>query len=194
MSKEIDQKLLEVENNQKLIENYFRKLGLTQENFFIDGLDFDQSMKINEIQIIMISEKGFLIVNINGETFETRSVLSLSDLEKKFSSFPQFIRTHERFIVNLNHLAYFSPSPTDSQTKILTFKCSNKNALLSFSNANKVKRYFKIKSLDHVEPWNEKYQSIIDENLRIFDKEIRFMPIEELKNNFVLNFDWSMLF
>lgn len=184
MSTEIEQKLIEVKNNQKLIENYFRKSGFTQERFFIDGSDFDQSIKINEIQVITISEKGFSIVNINGEIYETKSSLSLTDLEKQLSTFSQFIRTHEKFIVNLNHLAYFSPSPTDSQTKILTFKYGITKALLSFSNADKVKRYFNIKSLNHVEPWNEKYQSIIDENLRIFEKEIRFMPIEELKENF----------
>ena len=55
---------------------------------------------------------------------------------------------------------------------------------VSAFNSKKVKKYFKMDSLEHVTPWNKEYQAIIDENLRTFDKEIRLMSKEELLDNF----------
>ena len=180
---EVDQKLKEVENNRKIIESHLRKLGLDHHWFFIDGKDFDTALKVNDIQVITSNEEGILVTDINGKTYQTKATMTLFQAEKDLLLFSQFIRSHERFLVNLNHLDYFSPSISEPQGKNLTFR-NNFRALLSASNADKIKRYFNIKSLEHVEPWNEKYQSIIDENLRSFEKEIRFMSADELKDNF----------
>lgn len=179
---ELKDVLIEVINNQKNINDYYRKLGLLNDWFFIDGKDFDKSVKINDIQIITSNEDITTIIDNKGNSFISKNLLI--NVEKRLSNYPQFIRTHDKFIVNLNHLDYFSPSPTEKEGRTLTFKNTNAKALLSASNANKIKQYYNIKSLEHVEPWNQQYQSIIDENLRAFDKEIRLMSADELKNNF----------
>ena len=141
-------------------------------------------LKLNNIQVISTYEKGLLIFDSLGNSHQFKSSLTLTNLEKEFSDCPFLVRTHEKFIVNLYQLDYFSPSPTEYKGKTLSFKFTDFKAVLSASNSSKVKQYFKIKSLDHVEPWNDNYQSIIDENLRTFEKEIRFMNPEELKSNF----------
>ena len=110
--------------------------------------------------------------------------MTLSKIEKTLKNYPQFIRTHDSFIVNFNHLDYFAPSKVDSGGRSLTMKKTNLFVPLSSTNVKKVKDYFNIKSLEHVEPWNIRYSVIISENLRNFDKEIRFMSTEELKQNF----------
>jgi hypothetical protein len=151
---------------------------------FLKGARGINGVKINNIQVISTYEKGLLIFDSFGNSHQFKSSLTLTNLEKEFSDCPYFVRTHERFFVNLYQLDYFSPSPSEPQGRTLTFKNTNFTALLSASNSEKVKKFFNIKSLEHVEPWNEQYQAIIDENLKSFEKEIRFMTSDELKNNF----------
>jgi hypothetical protein len=141
-------------------------------------------VKINDMQFISRNEKSLLIFDARGKTHQIKSSLTLTNLEKEFSDCPYFVRTHENFLVNLYQLDYFSPSPSEPQGRTLTFKNTNFTALLSSSNSDKVKKFFNIKSLEHVDPWNEQYQAIIDENLKSFEKEIRFMTADELKSNF----------
>lgn len=181
---EIQNKLNLVISNQEKINSLLKISGLTSHRFLIDGKDFDQSLKVNDIQLITTSENGLTITDSLGCVFYTKPSVSISDIEKYLLSFPQFVRTHEKFLVNLNHVDYFSPSPTEPQGRTITFKNSKSQALLSAYNSQKVKNFFNTKTLEHVEPWNEQYQAIIDENLRSFDKEIRFMTSDELKNNF----------
>jgi hypothetical protein len=176
----------EIKELKEIYQLKLNKLGLTNERFFISGYGFDSSLKKKNIQIITTSKDTGKIEIFDkfGNKHIIKSSMTIGNIEKLFLNFPQFIRTHENYIVNINELDYFSPSETEKQGKTLSFRSTGFKAFLSASNSDKVKRYFNIKSLDHVEPWNEKYQSIIDENLRSFEKEIRFMPIEELKNNF----------
>ena len=181
---EIQDKLNLVISNQEKI-NYLLKIsGFTSHRLLIDDKDFDKSIKVNDIQFITTSENGLTITDSSSCVFYTKTSVSFSDIEKYLLSFPQFVRTHEKFLVNLNHVDYFSPSPTEPQGRTITFKNSKSQALLSAYNSQKVKNFFNTKTLEHVEPWNEQYQAIIDENLRSFDKEIRFMTSDELKNNF----------
>ena len=179
---ELDQLLKEVLENQEKINSLYRKLGLNQKRFFIDGFDTDKSLNLNEVQIIAISD-DVSIVDVSGNVYEHKPNISINDLEKKLLPYPQFMKTQEKFIVNLNHLDYFLPDK-ESNNIFLGFKNTSIKAILSPPNFDKVKKYFGIKSLVHVEPWSEEYQAILDENLRTFDKEIRFMNPEELKNNF----------
>jgi hypothetical protein len=176
----------EIEELKKIYQIKLNKLDLTNERFFLSGKDSDSSIKKKDIQIITTSkESGYLeIFDKFGTKHLIKSSMNIGNIEKLFSNFPQFIRTHENYIVNINQIDYFSPSPTEYKGKTLSFKFTDFKAVLSASNSSKVKQYFKIKSLDHVEPWNDNYQSIIDENLRTFEKEIRFMNPEELKSNF----------
>ena len=116
-------------------------------------------LKLNNIQVISTYEKGLLIFDSLGNSHQFKSSLTLTNLEKEFSDCPYFVRTHENFLVNLYQLDYFSPSPSEPQGRTLTFKNTNFTALLSSSNSDKVKKFFNIKSLEHVEPWNEQYQA-----------------------------------
>lgn len=178
--------LSEVKTNHENINKLYRKNGMTENLFLIPGPDVEQQIKINDVQIIttLKGSVGLQIFTITGNEYKTKPSLSLNQIEKKLLDFPQFVRTHESFIVNFNHLDYFSPSETDTQGRTLTFKKTGLKAPLSSGNVDQVKQYFQIGSLDHVEPWNREYQAIIDENLRSFEKEIRFMSADELKANF----------
>lgn len=178
--------LSEVISNQKKINSLYKKNGLTENLFLIPGPDFEQQVKINDIQLIttLKGSSGLQIFTVTGNEYKTKPSLSLNDIEKQLLDFPQFVRTHESFIVNFNHLDYFSPSETDTQGRTLFFRNTGLKAPLSSGNVDLVKQYFETGSLEHVEPWNREYQAIIDENLRSFEKEIRFMSSDELKANF----------
>ena len=186
MNEELEKELAEVKASQEKINNLYRKLGYSSDLFLIPCPDFEYQLKVNDIQLIT-SRKGSVgleFFDSQGKSYKSKPSLTLGMVEKSLSAFPQFIRTHESYFVNFNHLDYFSPSETDSQGRTVVLKNTDLKAPLSSANADKVKEYFKIKSLEHVEPWNREYQAIIDENLRGFSKEIRFMSAAELKENF----------
>ena len=165
-------------------DTLIRKLGLCNDKIIIQCKYHDISIKINDIQVISTSQDCLLFRDCHGNSYSSAPSLTLSKIEKTLKNYPQFIRTHESFIVNFNHLDYFAPSKVDSGGRSLTMKKTNLFVPLSSTNVKKVKDYFNIKSLEHVEPWNIRYSVIISENLRNFDKEIRFMSTEELKQNF----------
>jgi len=94
--------------------------------------------------------------------------MTIGNIEKLFLNFPQFIRTHENYIVNINELDYFSPSETEKQGNTLSFKLTAFKAVLSASNSDKVKRYFNIKSLDPAKILYENSDKTANEVCKIF--------------------------
>jgi hypothetical protein len=192
---ELEKELKEVRADQERINSLYRKNGLTEDLFLIPVINpplkgargmSEQQIKINDVQVIttLKGSAGLEFFDSQGKSYKTKPSANLNDIEKKLLDFPQFFRTHESFIVNFNHLDYFAPSETDTQGRTLVFKNTGVKAPLSSGNVDQVKKYFKTGSLEHVEPWNREYQAIIDENLRSFEKEIRFMSADELKANF----------
>ena len=173
--------LKQILDNQTLIFKYAQKHGLNQRKFYPSVFTPEKILSLNNVQIIAVSDEVNLI-DVLGNVHKHKNV-TVNEIEKKLLNYPQFIKTHEKFIVNLNHLDYLSPDK-ESNNIFLGFKNTSTKAILSPPNFDKIKKYFGIKSLVHVEPWSEEYQAILDENLRTFDKEIRFMNPEELKNNF----------
>ena len=137
----------EIEELKKIYQIKLNKLDLTNERFFLSGKDSDSSIKKKDIQIITTSkESGYLeIFDKFGTKHLIKSSMNIGNIEKLFSNFPQFIRTHENYIVNINQIDYFSPSPSEPQGRTLTFKNTNFTALLSASNSDKVKKFFNIR-------------------------------------------------
>ena len=182
-SDEVEAKFQEVFSLQDQISELYRKLGISQDSFLLP-CKLDYPIKVNDIKVITTSESGLLVFGSDGKQFNLKPSVSLVQIEKEFLKFPQFVRTHESFLVNLNHLDYFSPSENDKKSLVLTLKNTEIKVPLTKTNEQKIKEYFGIRYLDHVEPWNNQYQAIIDENIRVFDKEIRFMSPDELRKNF----------
>ena len=172
----------EIFENHEQILKYAQNRSGRRVKFLPSVFIPDRGLTLQEAMIICVLE-GVIVVDVNGNLHKVKNTTTLTEIEKKLSNDRQFMRTHERFIVNLDLLDYLSPDK-ESNNIILGFKNTDVKALLSPANFDKIRKYFNIKSLTHVEPWSEGYQAILDENLRTFDKEIRFMTPDELKANF----------
>ncbi len=182
---ELIKELTELKAEQEKINCFYSKLGLTDDKILIPCKEAEAAVKVNDIQVVKTGEKeGLEIFDKSGKKYQTKKSFELKDFERLLVKFPQFIKTHENHIVNLNHLDYLEPSPSESRGRLIGLKHTGLKVPVSAFNSAKVKKYFKMDSLEHVTPWNKEYQAIIDENLRTFDKEIRLMSKEELLDNF----------
>ena len=123
----------EIEELKKIYQIKLNKLDLTNERFFLSGKDSDSSIKKKDIQIITTSkESGYLeIFDKFGTKHLIKTSMNIGNIEKLFSNFPQFIRTHENYIVNINQIDSFSPSPTEYKGKTLSFKFTDFKAVLT---------------------------------------------------------------
>jgi hypothetical protein len=182
-SSKLEKKFQEVVSNHEEISELYRKLGISK-NFILLPSKPEILVKVNDIQVITTSENGLVVYTVTGNKITLIPSVNLTQFEKRFFKFPQFTRTHESFIVNLNHLDYFSPVDQDKKGLFIAIKNLDFKVPVTETYQKKIKLFFREKSLNHVEPWNKQYQAIIEENIKSFDKEIRFMTPEELKKNF----------
>ena len=174
-----------LKSERQKLKKLYRKYGLTGDKIIIHTKGAKPVVKINDIQAVKTDKKqGLEIFVKSGSKYQTRRTYDLKAFEKILKNYPQFVRTHKEYIVNMNHLDYFEPSTTEFKAFMIGLRHTGLKVPLSVFNSEKVKAYFNIKTLEHVTPWNQQYQAIIDENLREFAKEIRLMTKEELLENF----------
>lgn len=124
--------------------------------------------------------RGVRVVLVDGRELLIRPSESLATLGARLAAHPAIVRTHNSYLVNLDHAVCVARKDADQHT--LTF--ANGRTAPVTMNERRVLAYFGIESLEHVIPWNERLAAIISENLRTFDKDIRFMSDAEIRANF----------
>lgn len=121
-----------------------------------------------------------VLVLADGKEVTARSSETLVSLAQHLKPFPQFVRTHNGWMANLDQV--------DTITRVgaseyqLGMRGGATVPLLQGLQA--VMDYFGLKSLDHVIPWNERLAIILKENLRDFEKDLRLTPNEDLQKLF----------
>lgn len=181
---EVNRQLAHLVEQQHQINQLTRKMGLLPEHIYLPGSHVDRSFELSQVQAFTKTGGRVEIWLADGQKFKSDSTLDLSQLEKALKPHQSFIRTHDSFIVNFNHLDYFEPSPTENKGRSISLRHTHFKAPLSANKVPVIKKYYSTTTLVHIKPWDERYQAIIDENLRDFDKEIRLMSPKELKTNF----------
>lgn len=175
--------LLAIKQLQHSIQRQYNRLNLASVPLIVPGFRLSQTVNLQDIQVIYQSNRIVHIMDCLGNTLKTNKI-SLPQFEESLSPYPQFIRSHRNYLVNLNQLDYFAPSPTDSRGRSLFFKKTGNMAPLSANHAKKALDFFGITSLVHVEPWDKRQQAILKEKLRLFHKEIKLMSKEEILQHF----------
>jgi hypothetical protein len=138
------------------------------------------AVPVADILCITPAKRGVKVALSDGRELVTRASENLVTLGTCLAAHPNIVRTHNSYLVNLDQVARVAR--LDSDQNILTFY--NGQTAPVTTNQNQVMAYFGIESLDHVIPWNERLAAIIAENLRTFDKDIRFMSDDEIRANF----------
>lgn len=180
----IETDLAHLVEQQHQINQLTHKMGLLSEHIYIPGSHGDRSFELSQVQVLTKTGGRVEIWLADGQKFKSDTTLDLTQLEKALKPHQSFIRTHDSFIVNFNHLDYFEPSLTEHKGRSISLRHTHFKAPLSAKKVPIIKKYYSATTLVHIRPWNERYQAIIDENLREFDKEIRFMSPKELKTHF----------
>lgn len=125
-------------------------------------------------------KKGIRLVMTDERELVTRPSENLQGLAERLAQHPNIVRCHNSRLVNLEHVRKVSRMRKGLYQ--LTFY-DGRHVTLTI-NQDQVMRYFGIESLDHVVPWNEHQAALIQEHLRRYEKDIRFMSDEEIRANF----------
>jgi hypothetical protein len=127
--------------------------------------------------------KGNVMASTAQGELALRPMETLPVLEARLASYPQFVRTHSSYLVNMDCVERVAP--VSAREHALTMKgMPDRTIPVTEFYQERVKAALGLESLDHVIPWNEQLAAIIKEKLRTFDKDIRYMSVEELRANF----------
>ena len=121
---------------------------------------------------------------VGGDVVTSNTTYMPEDLLRDLAAFPPAIQAHERFVVNLAHLAAIGPPPPDAKDRLLFLGPEQVPVPLATPFAAPLQARLGLPSLDHVIPWNERYQAILDENLRAFEQPIQSFSVERLRAEF----------
>lgn len=138
------------------------------------------ALDVEDLVYITTEKKGIRLVLVDGRQIVSRLSESLAALGERLLHHPNFVRSHNSYLVNLDQVQRVAPAGKGEYR----LTCYNGMKVPLTMGFEPVMAYFGIESLDHVVPWNERQAAIIKENLRRFDKDIRFMSDEEIRANF----------
>lgn len=135
---------------------------------------------VAELLYATTEKKGIRLVFAGGLEVLTRPSENLVVLGERLAGHPSIVRSQLGYLVNLDHVQRVVRARKDEYQ----LKLYDGQVVPLTMGFDEVMAYFGIESLDHVVPWNERQAAIIKENLRRFEKDIRFMSDEEIKANF----------
>lgn len=138
------------------------------------------TVAVKDLLYVTTEKKGLRLVLAGGRELLTRPSDNLASLGERLVTHPSIVRCQLGYLVNLDHVERVVRVRKDEyQLKLY----GGQTAPLTMG-FDAVMAYFGIGSLDHVVPWNERQAAIIAENLRRFEKDIRFMSDEEIRGYF----------
>jgi len=144
------------------------------------GQSLATTVRASEITCFTLREGRVIACLENSHEIEARPSETLVSIAEQLKNHPQFVRTHNAYLVNLDHVDQVSRLGAGEYQ--LTLFNGLKLPLLQ--GLSVVMEYFSLKSLDHVVPWNERLAIIIRENLRDFPDDLRMMETDDLRREF----------
>jgi hypothetical protein len=138
------------------------------------------TIRVADLLYVTTEKKGLRVVMADGREYQTRASDTLLSFMGRVAEHPNLVRTHNSWLVNLEQGIRVARAASDEHTIWFT---NGKTAPVRM-NQKAVLAYWGIESLDHVIPWNQRLAAIISENLRDFEKDIRFMSDEEIRAHF----------
>jgi len=144
------------------------------------GQSLATTIRASEVIYFTLREGRVIACLENSHEIEARPSETLVSIAEQLKNHPQFVRTHNAYLVNLDHVDQVSRLGAGEYQ--LTLFNGLKLPLLQ--GLSVVMEYFSLKSLDHVVPWNERLAIIIRENLRDFPDDLRMMETDDLRREF----------
>lgn len=135
---------------------------------------------VAELLYATTEKKGIRLVLAGGREILTRSSENLGALGARLANHGNIVRCHNSYLVNLDQVQRVRPAGKGEYRLGLY---AGLEVPLTIGQGP-VLEYFGIESLDHVVPWSERQAAILKENLRRFEKDIRFMDDEEIRAHF----------
>lgn len=128
---------------------------------------------------------GRLHVHLDDGTVVTSNTTYTPErLLEDLPRYPALQRVHDRYVANLAQLEAIGPPPPERDDRELFLGRTRQVVPLAGAYAGAVQRALGLKSLDHAVPWNDRYQAILDENLRTFEQPIQSFSVERLHEEF----------
>lgn len=119
-----------------------------------------------------------------GDVVTSNTTYTLDRLAAEPAAAPGVWRVHDRYVANLTKLAAIGPPLPGHKSRRLYLGSERAFIPLANAYATKLQRALGLPNLDHVVPWNDRYQAILDENLRDFEQPIQSFSVERLREEF----------
>lgn len=125
----------------KEIKQILREIKPEVKRIAVDGHNSIILLDISDICYITTDGRKILFYTANGQQYYNYD--SLSELEKKLSGNPRFLRSHRSFIINMDQIKELFIVPGGREVNFLTLPPETKIPV-AYSNVKILEKYFKL--------------------------------------------------
>ena len=155
-------------------------LQLTDDRLLVRRADeLPISVRVADVRYVETQKRGVKVVLADGREYQTRSGDALPAFAARLDEHAGFVQTQNAKLVNLDQVQTIRRTGGRHE---LAFDDGTKTALTM--NQDRVMAYLDVEDLDHVMPWSDRLAILVAEKLRTFEKDIRFMDVDELRSHF----------
>ena len=150
----------------------------------VHGSDTDRVVDPGQLAYVEAGDGGVHFVLLDGSRVEGNSTYTLAGVLEALADYPQVLQVQDDYLVNLNHVRAIGRPPGGQAGRLLYLAGGLGYLSLAAPYMDAVQAFFQLPTLAHVVPWNERYQALLDENIRTYDDDIHTMDAARLHLEF----------
>lgn len=182
------QELLQLWNQTLELESQldwqYQRLNLKPVLLSIPMAKTDRVIDLNDLVYVQSESRRCRFFMASGESFLSNTGLNFSDALHLLGNYPQFQRVNETVLANMQHVSQMGSHPQRLRDFALHM-AGGYLITVPESRSGVLKRWFQLDSLRKIKPFHQRWgNAFYQENLRPFNKELRLMSADELKNHF----------
>jgi hypothetical protein len=157
------------------------QLEVSSGHLLVQGAGGDQVLDMERLVYVQAREGRIHFVLADGRDVAGNTTYTMDKATAQLANYPNVVRTQDDYMVNLAYVRGVGPAP---KGKLLYMAAGPTTLPLATRFEKTLERFFHLPTLVHAVPWNDRYQALIDENIRDFEQDLRLLPVEDLKREF----------
>lgn len=147
----------------------------------VQGADGGRVIDMGQLVYVQAREGRIHFVLADGREVAGNTTYTLDKAVAQLADYPNVVRTRDDYLVNLAYVRGIGPAP---KGKLLYMSAGPATLPLASRFERTLEHFFGLTMLVHAVPWNDRYQALIDEDIRDFEQDLRLMPVDDLKLEF----------
>jgi hypothetical protein len=174
-----------IRRDRHLLAKRAHRLGLSAGLLLVRGVEVDHVVDLAGLAYVQTRHDSVVFVALDGSSVESNSTYTLDGVLALLADYPRILRTRDDTLINFVHVRGIGRAATLHDGK-LVYLAQNLLPPLPLAHAyvEPVRKFLGLTTLEHVFPWNDRYQALLDWNIRTFDDDIHDMTAERLVQEF----------